>query len=88
MHEIDKSTFQLCKDIEENRISLSSSIYEKLIQTLTSLHYIVGTTEDQESINKLRYLKLIKTFQQERLSLVIAPTLYCNFACPYCYEKN
>ena len=88
MHEIDKSTFQLCKDIEENRISLSSSIYEKLIQTLTSLHYIVGTTEDQESINKLRYLKLLKTFQQERLSLVIAPTLYCNFACPYCYEKN
>ena len=37
---------------------------------------------------KMEYLKRLKSFGNRTLSLVIAPTLACNFACPYCYEAN
>lgn len=37
---------------------------------------------------KMEYLRRLKSFGGRTLSLVIAPTLTCNFACPYCYEAN
>lgn len=50
--------------------------------------YIADEVYDKDIINILRYRKLKASFQSQRLSFVIAPTLFCNFKCPYCYEKN
>ena len=36
----------------------------------------------------MEYRKRFESFSGRTLSLVIAPTLACNFACPYCYEAN
>lgn len=59
-----------------------------MVNNLSSAGYLVRQDSDAEAVRLLRYMKLSKSFQTERLSLVIAPTLYCNFACPYCYEKD
>lgn len=85
--EIDESLFSVLKDIENK----DKDIYfldPEIIDYLKSNKYIVDENHDNDEICKLRYLKLRQSFQNERLSLVIAPTLFCNFACPYCYEKN
>ncbi len=87
LHEVDQKTYELCvsSKIDPSEISKMSA---DLIENLSSAGYLVDYCSDAESINLLRYMKLIKSFQSDRLTLVIAPTLYCNFACPYCYEKN
>ena len=45
-------------------------------------------TNSKDFCLKMEYLKRLKSFGNRTLSLVIAPTLACNFACPYCYEAN
>lgn len=43
--------------------------------------------DDYDEIAFLRYFHYKTKFSNEQLSLTIAPTLDCNFACPYCYEN-
>lgn len=45
-------------------------------------------TYSKEFCVKMEYLKRLKGFGNRTLSIVIAPTLACNFSCPYCYEAN
>lgn len=49
---------------------------------------LVEDWEDDNYINILRYKRNLQSYQNQRLSLIICPTLACNFACPYCYEHN
>ena len=49
---------------------------------------MVSNNEDNAFINQMKYLKRKKSFLDDTLNLIIAPTLACNFACPYCYEKD
>lgn len=50
--------------------------------------YLKNAAEDSDALTQLKYKRLKSSFQSHKLSLVIAPTLYCNFKCPYCYEKD
>lgn len=85
--EVDESVYSLLCNIEKGHQNVSS-LDNETSSYLKKAKYIVKDGEDMKSIRKLRYLKLLKTFQKDRLTLIIAPTLFCNFACPYCYEKN
>lgn len=44
----------------------------------------------EDCFDELEYLKLKNfsgKFSSNRLGITIAPTMMCNFACPYCYEN-
>lgn len=87
LHEIDQETYNLCVLAKSNP-SCIAKMPDDMVNNLSSAGYLVRQDSDAEAVRLLRYMKLSKSFQTERLSLVIAPTLYCNFACPYCYEKE
>ncbi len=45
-------------------------------------------SDDYDELGFLKYFHYKTKFSKEVLSLTIAPTLDCNFACPYCYENR
>lgn len=55
---------------------------------LTARKILVGPFDDDNVVLQMRLLKYKRCFINSELNLVVAPTLACNFACPYCYEKN
>lgn len=64
--------------------SLSSSNDRELLDTLKRQGIIVD--DNQTEINKYRYIYYKKLFDNRTLSVTIAPTMQCNFGCPYCFE--
>jgi uncharacterized protein len=69
---------------EKDMDSLSSETYG----LLKSKHIIVGNCDDENFISQMLFLKRKIQFNVTSLNLVIAPTLACNFGCPYCYESG
>lgn len=66
----------------ENGYSLPNELLENLIKAKILV---------DKSLDEIKYLNVLNTisrFQNSMLSLTIAPTLNCNFACPYCYEEG
>ena len=58
---------------------------EELINNMKSGNYIVD--DDLDETLALKLLNYSGKFKNQGLNLVIAPTLSCNFACPYCFES-
>ena len=44
--------------------------------------------EDTNEVYKYKYFFYSKIFNKKVLSVTIAPTMQCNFCCPYCFEEN
>lgn len=44
--------------------------------------------DDKDEFTELILRNKIQRFSDSTLTLTIAPTLACNFCCPYCYEKG
>lgn len=80
--EVDKSFLNVlnhCKDLDFYNDS-------ELIKNMKEGSYIVE--DDCDELEQLKMLNYIGKFNSKDLSLVIAPTLNCNFACPYCFENS
>lgn len=58
----------------------------EVINALKNKGFIVDADTDQKVLLKHKYNKA--KYFDKRLSLTLAPTLNCNFACSYCYENN
>ena len=58
----------------------------ELIKNMKEGSYIIE--DDCDELDQLKMLNYIGKFNSKDLSLVIAPTLNCNFACPYCFENS
>lgn len=57
-----------------------------LIEALKKASMVVDDNIDE--VKSLELTNYIERFSDNHLSLTIAPTLECNFACPYCYEEG
>lgn len=57
-----------------------------LLENMKSGGFIIEDEEDE--LAELKFRNLNSKFNGKDLGLTIAPTLSCNFACPYCYEDK
>lgn len=72
---------------DEEFDSFKKGIYNPQdIDSLLEDNIIVKAEEDERAF--LKYIHYKTKFNTNNLFLTIAPTLDCNFACPYCYENR
>jgi len=64
--------------------NISTEDSSELIKNMKDANYIVDDDFDEVGYQKLQ--NGIGKFASRGIGLVIAPTLNCNFACPYCFE--
>lgn len=64
--------------------SLPSTEDKELLYTLIKQGIIVQ--DHKVELDEYRYIFYKKLFDNRVLSITIAPTMQCNFGCPYCFE--
>lgn len=87
LSQIDKEAFELFLQIKADKTNLDK-LSEEDKAKLVSAKIIVSENEDDKYLYMLKYKKQKQSYGTKELSLVVCPTLSCNFACPYCYEHN
>ena len=60
--------------------------YQKAFEELKNQKFIIEDDEDEFEFLKYEYYKAM--FDNAELALTIAPTLACNFKCPYCHNRD
>lgn len=83
--QLDASVYNVLSENEDDSL-FQSDKDDELFQRLCLMKAYVDSDEDE--MLKLKYFAHFRRFANEELSLTINPTLDCNFACPYCFEKN
>lgn len=85
---LDEENYNKLLKIRENpdcaKLLLGETDYTYFVESKV----LVSEQEDNNFIEKLEYKKRKDSFVSTSLGLVLCPTLACNFACPYCYEKK
>lgn len=80
---IETKDYEKYKSYIEKSISIDD---EKLIEDLKRCSFLID--ENINELDILKYNLLNNRYSSNYLSITIAPTLDCNFACIYCYEKG
>ena len=82
--ELDEDGYNDILEIRKNpdEADIKKSQYDFLLDG----RFVVRSNENE--MNKLMLTMLTQRFNPRTLSLTIAPTRFCNFGCPYCYEKD
>ncbi|KNF07894.1 hypothetical protein CLPU_11c00630 [Gottschalkia purinilytica] len=82
--EIDDSFMEIYNNIENISVSQLDEDKKQLLNQMEEGHYIIDDELDELKQIKFRHYK--GKYENNGLGLTIAPTLACNFKCPYCYE--
>ena len=85
--QVDKGSLEFIRRIPNDpNVDFSSNpeIYFKLRQG----GFLVEDGKDDDLFRILKMRRLTQAYAGNSMLLTIAPTKECNFACPYCFEKN
>ena len=80
--EISQNLFSLLSD--RNFSELSHETYDFLKRKLV----LVDSSQRDDYYLNMKFRYYAGSFSTDELSLVLVPTTGCNFACPYCFEKD
>lgn len=82
--EIDDKYIKLLDKIKDEKTNIFDKNEIKLLEVAKKYKYIIDDESDE--LLDYRTKKYYHKFNEDKLSLTIAPTLDCNFKCTYCYE--
>ena len=82
---LEKVEYALLQKMESGVFQTEKTEDDGVLAQLSRQGFIVDDCIDELDI--LKYYHLKARFSNQKMHLTIAPTLACNFACPYCYEK-
>ncbi|ENK1243689.1 radical SAM/SPASM domain Clo7bot peptide maturase [Clostridium sporogenes] len=82
--EVDQDFLNVLENIENIDVENLDEKTKELVENMSEGNYIVH--DEMDELKLLKYRNYNGKFSSSGLGLVIAPTLACNFACPYCYE--
>lgn len=85
---LDETSYKRLQEISENPELAETLLDESDYTYLVNSKVLVSEHEDNNYIGKLEYKRRRESFTFNSLGIILCPTLACNFACPYCYEKN
>ncbi|KKY00429.1 radical SAM protein [Paraclostridium benzoelyticum] len=82
--EVDEEFLNVLENIENIDTDNISGKMKELVDNMSVGNFIIQNETDE--LKLIKYRNYRGKFSNNGLGLVIAPTLACNFACPYCYE--
>lgn len=85
---LDEQSYNKLLKVRENPKSANTLLDKDDYAYLVKTKVLVQEQEDSNYINKLEYKRRKESFTSDSLGIILCPTLACNFACPYCYEKD
>ena len=68
--------------------NLLDELDDKLIELFISNKIMVKPDEDNDFLLEHHFTTDLISYSNRRLGLVVAPTIGCNFDCPYCFEPG
>ncbi|MDR1473258.1 MAG: SPASM domain-containing protein [Lactobacillales bacterium] len=85
---LDEQAASVIQEIIKSPKTYDFSNAISLYFQLRTSGFLVEDTKDDDLFNILKMRRLLVGYATDTLSLTIAPTRNCNFACHYCYETN
>lgn len=83
--EIDDGFQAMMERIKTGELTDLNTQEKELLEQMRYGGYVVD--KDMDELKVIQYRQLNGKYAQDSFGLTIAPTLACNFACPYCYEE-
>lgn len=82
--EVDDNFIEILENIGDIDHSALDKEKKELIDNMLAGNYILP--DDYDELKFLKFRSYSAKFADDLLKLTIAPTMSCNFDCPYCYE--
>lgn len=83
--EVDEDFLHVLNNIDTISLTVGDEKKNTLIKDMMEGNFIVHNNLDE--VKLIKYRNYSGKFSKSGLGIVLAPTLACNFACPYCYES-
>lgn len=80
--ELEQKYWEEVENFRNNKIELSNDLEHNLVKGGMII------ADDINEIHLLKMMHMTQKYNNTVVSFTIAPTLECNFCCPYCYEKG
>lgn len=84
--EVDDNFLRILKNLSKLKVEDLSEKDKQLVKDMKRGCFILE--DDEDELKTLKLYSNIGKYNQSGFGLTIAPTLQCNFACPYCYEER
>lgn len=84
--EIDDDFNRIMDNLNDLNVSNISQKDKEIVENMKRGNFIVDDNCDE--LNIIKFDNYSGKFRDDYFDLTIAPTLQCNFVCPYCYEER